>query len=325
MEFNLGISGDLLTNEGNPCFGEQPLQALYKKKQIHVEWIEPSVQILSEKETSKYDAILLNSPRLTKDSINPKNNKLKIVSRFGVGYDSVDLDILKKNKIILTNTPNAVRRPVAIASLTMILALSGKLIIKDNLLREGRWNERTNHMGVGLINKTLGLVGFGGIGKEFVTISKNLFKKVICYDPFVSKKEMKNLDVDKVEFDEISNFSDFLVILCDLNENTRGMIDSTFLNKMKRSSYLINLSRGPIVNENDLISSLKQNKIAGAGLDVMTNEPIEANNELINLKNTILTPHSLCWTDECFNSIATEAISSILNYINKKKIFNRVV
>ena len=94
---------------------------------------------------------------------------------------------------------------------------------------------------------------------------------------------------------------------------------------MKSSSYLINLSRGPVVKENDLIVSLKQNKIAGAGLDVMTNEPIEEGNELINLKNTILTPHSLCWTDECFNAIATEAISSILNYFNKKNILNRVV
>ena len=325
MQFTLGITGDLLTNDGNPCFGKEPLKAICKEKNILLEWMEPNIKVLSEKETSKYDAILLNSPKLTKDSINPKNNKLKIVSRFGVGYDSVDLEVLKKNKIILTNTPNAVRRPVAVASLTMILSLSGKLMIKDKLLREGRWNERTNYMGVGLINKTLGLIGFGGIARELVKISKNLFKKVICYDPYVDKGEMKSLQVDKVDFDEIAKSSDFLVILCDLNEKTKGMIDSSFLNKMKGSSYLINLSRGPVVKEKDLIVSLKQNKIAGAGLDVMTNEPIEKNNELINLKNTILTPHSLCWTDECFDSIAKEAICSILNYFNNKNIINRVI
>ena len=228
MLFTLGITGDLLKNDGNPCFGEQPLQDIYKEKNILLEWMEPNIKVLSEKETSKYDAILLNSPKLTKDSINPKNNKLKIVSRFGVGYDSVDLEVLKKNKIILTNTPNAVKRPVAVASLTMILSLSSKLIIKDNLLREGLWNERTNHMGVGLKNKTLGLIGFGGIGREFVKISKNLFKKVICYDPFVDKDKMKSLRVDKVDFDEIAKLSDFLVILCDLNEKTRGMINSSY-------------------------------------------------------------------------------------------------
>ncbi len=325
MKFTLGISGDLLTNEGKPCFGEQPLEALYKENQIIVEWMDHKIQILSENETSKYDAILLNSPRLTKNSINPKNNKVKIVSRFGVGYDTVDIGVLKTNKIILTNTPYSVRRPVAVAALTMVLSLSGKLITKDNLLRNGLWNERTNHMGIGLMNKTLGLVGFGGIGKEFVKISKHLFKKVVCFDPFVSKEEMKKFQVDKISFDEIPKSSDFLVILCDLNENTRGMIDRIFLNKMKSSSYLINLSRGPVVNENDLIISLRENKIAGAGLDVMSNEPIDENNELIKLNNTILTPHSLCWTDECFQSIASEAISSILSYFRDENILNRVV
>ena len=264
-------------------FWRTTIKGSSSRKKILVEWMDPNIKILSEKETSKYDAILLNSPKLTRDSINPKINKLKIVSRFGVGYDSVDLDILKDNKIILTNTPKAIRRPVAVATLTMILSLSGKLIIKDNLLREGYWNERTNHMGIGLMNKTLGVIGFGGIGREFVKISKD-FLKVICYDPFVGKEVMKNLNVNKVDFNEIAISSDFLVILCDLNEETRGMIDSNFLNKMKSSSYLINLSRGPVVNENDLIASLRQNKIAGAGLDVMTNEPIEENNELINFK-----------------------------------------
>ena len=129
-------------------------------------------------------------------------------------------------------------------------------------------------MGTGLLNKTLGVIGFGGIGREFVMISKDLFKKVICYDPFVSLEEMKNFQVDKVDFDKIAKMSDFLVILCDLNEKTKGMIDR-LLNKMRRNSYLINLSRGPVVKENDLIISLKQNKIAGAGLDVMTCEPLK--------------------------------------------------
>ena len=96
MQFNIGISSDLLKNDGKPCFGTQPLEALYKNKQIFIEWMDSGIQLLSERETSKYDAILLNSPKLTKESINPKNNKLKIVSRFGVGYDSVDLDVLKK-------------------------------------------------------------------------------------------------------------------------------------------------------------------------------------------------------------------------------------
>lgn len=325
MEFKLGITGDLLNEQGRPCFGEKPLNAVFKEKSIQVKWIDRNLQIISENESSQYDALLLNSPKLVKNSINKNNNRLKIVSRFGVGYDSVDLDVLRNNKIILTNTPNAIKRPVAVASLTMVLSLAGKLLIKDKLLRDGKWHHRTNHMGVGLTNKTLGVIGCGGIGKEFIKISKNLFKMVISFDPYVTKKEMDSLGVHKVNFDEIAKESDFLVILCDLNEKTIGMIDRIFLNKMKNDSFLINLSRGPVVNEKDLIDSLKKNKIAGAGLDVMAQEPIEKNNELINLKNTILTPHSLCWTEECFASIAEEAIGSILNFYKNKAIKNQVV
>ena len=295
------------------------------KKKINIEWIDPSLEILSEKETSKFDAILLNSPRLTKESINEQNNRLKIVSRFGVGYDSVDLEVMKKNKIVLTNTPNAVKRPVAVASLTMILSLAGNLFKKDQLLRDGKWNERTNYMGVGLSKKTLGIIGCGGIGREFVKISQHLFQEVISFDPNVSENEMKSINIQKVNFNEIAYKSDFLVILCDLNEKTRGMINKKFLEKMKSSSFVINLSRGPVVNENDLIYVLKHNKIAGAGLDVMTNEPIENTNELISLKNTILTPHSLCWTEECFDSIASEAITSIISFYKKQNILNRVI
>ena len=325
MQFELGITGDLLTKSGKPCFGESPLEAIYNEKNIKIEWIDPSLEILSEKETSRFDAILLNSPRLTKESINEQNNRLKIVSRFGVGYDSVDLEVMKKNKIILTNTPNAVKRPVAVASLTMILSLAGNLFKKDQLLRDGKWNERTNYMGVGLSKKTLGIIGCGGIGREFVKISQHLFKKVISFDPNVSENEMKSINIQKVDFNEIAYKSDFLVILCDLNEKTRGMIDKKFLEKMKSTSFIINLSRGPVVNENDLIFVLKHNKIAGAGLDVITNEPIENTNELISLKNTILTPHSLCWTEECFDSIASEAITSIISFYKKRNIINRVI
>ena len=325
MQFEFGITGDLLTKSGKPCFGESPLEAIYNEKNIKIEWIDPSLEILSDKETSRFDAILLNSPRLTKESINEQNNRLKIVSRFGVGYDSVDLEVMKKNKIILTNTPNAVKRPVAVASLTMILSLAGNLFKKDQLLRDGKWNERTNYMGVGLSKKTLGIIGCGGIGREFVKISQHLFKKVISFDPNVSENEMKSINIQKVDFNEIAYKSDFLVILCDLNEKTRGMIDKKFLEKMKSTSFIINLSRGPVVNENDLIFVLKHNKIAGAGLDVITNEPIENTNELISLKNTILTPHSLCWTEECFDSIASEAITSIISFYKKRNIINRVI
>lgn len=324
MSFNLGISGDLLTKSGVPCFGEEPLKKLEVIKDLNITWMDPNIEFISQDHASKFDAILLNLPKINMDSLIRNDLRLKIVARFGVGYDTVDVNALKMKNVILTNTPNAIRTPVAVATLTMILALSSKIFAKDNLLRRGEWNSRTDFMGIGLSQKTLGVIGCGNIGKEFIKISKHLFKNVISFDPNVSMETMLELGVKKVDFYQLANDSDFVSILCDLNNSTKGLIDIKFLNHMKKSSILVNLSRGPVINEKDLINCLKNNKIYGVGLDVMDVEPIKRDNELMNFENVILTPHSLCWTEECFDSIATEAISSIINFYKKEPIKNKV-
>lgn len=324
MSFNVGISGDLLTESGVPCFGLDPLKKLEVIKDLDITWMDPNIKYITQDDASKFDAILLNLPKINMNSLTRDDLRLKIVARFGVGYDSVDVNALKMKNIILTNTPNAVRTPVAVATLTMILALSSKIFAKDKLLRLGKWNNRTDYMGIGLSQKTLGVIGCGNIGKEFIKISKHLFKNVISYDPNVAKGTMLELGVKKVDFYQLAKHSDFVTILCDLNESTKGLIDIRFLNHMKKSSILVNLSRGSVINEHDLINCLKNKRIFGAGLDVMEFEPIERNNELMKFENVILTPHSLCWTEECFDAIASEAISSIVNYYKKEPIKNKI-
>ena len=163
-----------------------------------------------------------------------------------------------------------------------------------------------------------------GTNKLVIVTGKGLHSKNEA-DPFVSKEEMFKKGIEKLDFYDLATQSDFVVVLCNLNKDTEGLVNIEFLKKMKKNAFFINMSRGPVVNEKDLIFVLEKNLIAGAGLDVFNEEPINKNNKLLNLKNTILTPHALCWTDECFDSIATEAIASILNYFNNKKIINRVV
>ena len=118
--------------------------------------------------------------------------------------------------------------------------------------------------------------------------------------------------------------SDFIVILCNLDNNTKGMIRNDFFSNMKKTAYIFNLSRGPVINENHLENALEAKEIAGAGLDVTEKEPLSKKSRLLNHENVIITPHALCWTDECFNDIANEAISSILNFVDKKPILNQV-
>ena len=322
--FEVGISGDLLNSENKPCFGEAPLNILKNRSDINVSWMDKSITEITPEMASKFDAILLNLPKATANSVSNDSCKLKIIARFGVGYDSVDIEAMKQKKIIVTNTPNAVRRPVAVATLTMLFTIAGKLIIKDDLVRSGRWNERTNHMGVGLANKTLGVVGAGSIGTETIKLSKPFFKNILAYDPFLSKDQIHKKGAQKSELIELAKKSDFIAILCNLDESTRGMINSNFFSSMKNSGYILNLSRGPVINEKDLEYALEKKIIAGAGLDVTEFEPLANTSKLLNHKNVILTPHALCWTDECFNDIACEAINSIINFVDKKPILNQV-
>ena len=322
--FKVGISGDLLNSENKPCFGDAPLELLKVRKDIEIFWMDKSIKEISSKMASQFDAILLNLPKAKSESVSETDCKLKIISRFGVGFDSVDVSAMKEKGIIVTNTPNAVRRPVAVAALTMIFATASKLIIKDKLVREGNWNNRTNNMGIGLSQKTLGVIGAGSIGTETIKLSKPFFKDILAYDPFLSEQQIFEKGAVKSNLTDLSSKSDFIVILCNLDENTRGMINSDFFLNMKNSAYIFNLSRGPVINENHLEKALENKIISGAGLDVTNIEPLSLDSELLSFKNVIITPHALCWTDECFNDIAEEAIKSILNFIDNKPILNQV-
>ena len=324
MMFKVGISGDLLNSENEPCFGNDPLELLKNRKDIEISWMDKTISEITPEMTSVYDAILLNLPKANAHSVSNTDCKLKIISRFGVGFDSVDIEAMKRKNIIVTNTPNAVRRPVAVAALTMIFGLASKIIKKDNLVRTGNWDLRTNFMGVGLSRKTLGVIGAGSIGTETIKLSKPFFKNILAYDPFLSKEEISIKGAVKTELHELASKSDFVVVLCNLDSSTKAMINSEFFSYMKKSGYIFNLSRGPVINEIDLEKALKDEKIAGAGLDVTNIEPLPTTSKLLKYNDVIITPHALCWTDECFNDIATEAIGSILNFIDQKPILNQV-
>ena len=324
MMFKVGISGDLLNNENEPCFGNAPLELLKKRKDIEISWMDKAITEITTDMTADFDAILLNLPKANAHCVSNKDCRLKIISRFGVGFDSVDIEAMKRKNIIVTNTPNAVRRPVAVATLTMIFGLASKLIKKNHLVRTGNWNQRTNFMGVGLSRKTLGVIGAGSIGTETIKLSKAFFKNILAFDPFLSEEEIFQKGAVKVDLQELASKSDFIVILCNLDSSSKSMINSNFFSKMKKSGYIFNLSRGPVIDEIDLEKAIKEKKIAGAGLDVTNIEPLNTDSELLNHDNVIVTPHALCWTDECFHDIATEAINSILNFVDKKPILNTV-
>jgi phosphoglycerate dehydrogenase-like enzyme len=314
--FRVGLSRDILAGNGEPSFGRGPLALLDADPRIAWEFVPDPVDEITPDIMARYDGLYVNSPRVTAASVARDDVRVKIVARHGVGYDSVDVPALARRGVIATNTPIAVRRPVAVAALTFILALAGKLVEKDRLTRSGRWHERTSHMGLGLTTRTLGVIGAGGIGRELLALARPFGWKMLAADPYVDPPAVTAIGAELVPLEQLLQASDFVVATVLLNEQTRHLMNAPRFALMKRSAYFVNLSRGPIADEAALIDALRERTIAGAGIDVFEQEPVAADNPLLRMDNVLVTPHALCWTDECFDAIAREGLGCIVDFAN---------
>jgi D-3-phosphoglycerate dehydrogenase len=238
---------------------------------------------------------------------------LKIVARFGVGYDSVDLDACNRAGALVTITPDGVRRPVATSAMTFLLALSHRLMEKDRLARAGRWNDKADFMGVGLTGRTLGLIGLGNIGREIFTLARPFGLRHVAFDPYATADSAATVGAELVDLDTLLRTADFVCICCALTKETFHLIDAARIELMKRSAFLINVARGPIVDQKALTAALQARRIAGAATDVFEEEPVDPRETLLTLDNVIVTPHGICWTDECFLGNGRSACESILD------------
>jgi phosphoglycerate dehydrogenase-like enzyme len=312
-EFRIGATRDLMKADGEPAFRTAAFEELKRNPDVVWEWLDDDVTEITPKMMASYDALHVNLPRVTADSVASENIRCRIVARNGVGFDTVDLDAMTERGIIVTNTPIAVRRPVAVASLTLLFALAGRLFDKDRIVRAGRWNDRVDYMGTGLTGRTLGIIGAGSIGCELIRLATPFFGKVVAADPYVDASVIEAAGGSKVALDELFATSDFVVSCALLTEETRHIVNAAAFKAMKPTAYFVNVGRGPLHDEKALIAALQSGEIAGAGLDVTEVEPIEPDNPLLKMDNTIITAHALCWTDECFEDIARTALRSIVD------------
>jgi phosphoglycerate dehydrogenase-like enzyme len=307
--FRVGVTSDILDSRGEPAFGREPLKAL---EGVQWEWLPRGLKEITADHAATFDALYVNSPRVPAAAVARADLRLKLVSRHGVGYDSVDVPAMTQAGVLVANTPNAVPRPVATIALTFVLALAHRLLAKDRITRAGRWAERLEHMGTGLTGRTLGVVGAGRIGKELLRLSRVFDLKLLAADPYAETLELSYIGARHVPLAELMAQSDFVVITCLLNEQTRGLVGAREIALMKPGAFLINVARGPVVDEKALYEALAARRIAGAGLDVFAEEPTPADNPILKLDNVVVSPHALCWTDELFGNIARTAIGAIV-------------
>jgi phosphoglycerate dehydrogenase-like enzyme len=328
-KFRVALSGDFRRADGSPAYPSFDLAALKSDPRIEVEHVMPVDGIMPAAALADFDALILLVPRFAPASV-PANGRLAVVARFGVGYDSVDVPACTANGIALCITPDGVRRPVAVSIITYVLALSQKLLIKDRICREGPdgWAKRSDHMGAGIVGKTLGQLGIGNIGAEVFRLAKPFGMRFMAHDPYADDKVARDLGIELVGLEDLFRHSDFLSVSVPLSEQTRHIVNAQRLALMKPTAYLINTARGPVVDQKALHRALTDGTIAGAGLDVFDVEPAPADEPILKLDNVICTPHSLCWTDECFAGIGAADVAAVLSVMKgevPRGLVNRAV
>lgn len=328
-KFRVALSGDFQKPDGSPAYPMFDLSPLMSDPRIEMGYVPPVDGVMPAAALADYDALILLAPKFNAASIAP-GGRLAVVARFGVGYDSVDVPACTQGDIALCITPDGVRRPVAVSILTLIFALTGKLMIKDRLTRQGPdgFNKRAQHMGEGLAGKVLGSIGIGNIGAELFRLARPFDFKFIAHDPFADKNLARELGIELVSLEDVFRRSDILCVNCPLTPETRHIVNAGRLAIMKSTAYLINTSRGSTVDQQALTTALRERRIAGAGLDVFEIEPPAADDPILALDNVIVTPHALCWTDQCFAGNGAADVKAVLDVMAGKEpaaIVNRTV
>ncbi len=238
--------------------------------------------------------------------------KCKVVARYGVGVDSIDLQAATELGIIVANVPDYCIEEVASHTVALILTLMRKTAFFDRRVKSNQWDFRQGMPIARMRGKTLGLIGSGKIGLQTARMISPFGVGVIAYDPFL--KEAPE-GVQLKEFDTVLRSSDILSIHCPLNESTRHLIGEREFKMMEKRPLLINTSRGPIVNEKALIRALQEGLISGAGLDVLEKEPPDPDNPLLKMENVVLSPHVGFYSDDSIRELkrrTAENVSSVL-------------
>ncbi|MHB8089444.1 MAG: phosphoglycerate dehydrogenase [Anaerolineaceae bacterium] len=248
-------------------------------------------------------------------------DKLKVIARYGVGFDNVDLEAAKSKNIVVTNTPGANSVSVAELALGLILALARQIPEAVDAVHQGKW---PRYSGVSLEGKTIGILGLGAIGKQLARRLAGFDCKILAFDPYADKQFALDNQITLAGMDQVIAASDFVSLHLPLLPETRGIVDENFLNKMKKGSYLINTSRGEAINEEALLKSLQSGHLKGAALDAFIVEPPDPNHPLLALPNVIATPHLGAQTDGATSNMGWLAMKDCLAVLKEEKPLYRV-
>lgn len=268
------------------------------------------------------EAIIFAATRFT-DSLFSKLPDLKIISRRGIGIDTVDMDAATKHGVKVCNCPSYGAKDVAQHTIALMLSLIHRIPTYDSRLKQdNNWRCADVPMACRLCEKTVGIIGFGRISREIAKVISAFGAKIIVYDPYVSKEDAENQGVTSVTLDELLVNADIISVNAPLTKSTRHIIDKEAIKKMRDGALIINTSRGPLIDENVLIEALESGKLGGAALDVFENEPFENDSKFRKLENVVLTPHVAWHSAEAIRDLDIEVTQNIIDYFEGRPLKN---
>ncbi|MDZ4763542.1 MAG: hydroxyacid dehydrogenase [Chloroflexota bacterium] len=272
----------------------------------------PDADALIIRSASKVDAEILNAAA-----------KLKLIARAGVGVDNVDVPTATARGVMVMNTPDGNTISTAEHTFGLMLALARHIPQGHQSMREGKW-DRKSYMGVELRGKTLGVVGFGRIGRAVAARALAFEMRVVAYDPYIPADYAAGLGVPLVSMETLFAQSDFITLHTLLTDETRNLVRAETIATMKRGVRIIDAARGALINEADLADAIKSGQVAGAALDVFVSEPPEAGNPLVGLAGVIHTPHLAASTEDAQINVAVEAAQLIVDALTRGEYKNVV-
>jgi D-3-phosphoglycerate dehydrogenase len=256
--------------------------------------------------------------------------KCQLIARYGIGMDSVDLDAATRYGIVVSNAAEYCVPEVADHATALILSQARRVTMLDRFVHAGNWAGATAHTGkiIRLSTQTVGFIGFGRIARHAANNMVNMFGTLLAYDPYVSQDQADAFKVRMVSMDELLAQSDYISVHTPLMPQTRGLIGAAELAKMKPTAFLVNTSRGPVVDEKALVNALQAKQIAGAALDVFDPEPLVAESPLRNFDNVILTPHTAAYSEQAIvdlRAAVTKTVGDVIEGYLPRYILNAKV
>jgi D-3-phosphoglycerate dehydrogenase len=295
-------------------------EEVFQNSGLDIEFIK--VQCKTEEEVIEHakdaDAILNQYAPVSRRVIESLQNT-KIISRYGVGVNTIDLDAAKEKRITVANVPDYGMEEVSNHALALLLSWARKVTLLNNEVKKGNWDFKACIPIHRFNEQTVGVLGFGRIPRRLIEKVKPLGFKTVAYDPFVSAEEMAAVGVEKMELDDLIRHADYLSVHVPLIPDTYHLINEERLSKMKRNAVIINTARGPIIDEKALADALKKGIIAGAALDVTEEEPVSINSPLLEMDNVIITPHSAWYSEEAMIELRQKAAKNIVQVLSGTK------